>query len=215
MADPASRARSGFQPNLRFTAMRHHPNPLVLVPLALATALIACQPRAPEATLAQVPAHASAAGPTAARDAQDLLERGEYLVRIAGCNDCHTAGYAERQGEVAQADWLMGSPLGYSGPWGTTYASNLRMRIGGMDEAGWLAYSAQLRTRPIMPDFLLRSMPESDRLAIYRFVRSLGPAGAPAPAYLPPGQQPPPPYMQLVLPQAPAATGVASASSTP
>ena len=23
------------------------------------------------------------------------VERGRYLVRIAGCNDCHTAGYAQ------------------------------------------------------------------------------------------------------------------------
>ena len=193
--------------------MRHGPDPFVLIPLAMAAALAACQPAPPGTALADAPAPSSTGGSMQAPDPDDMLERGEYLVRIAGCNDCHTAGYAERQGEVAQADWLTGSPLGYSGPWGTTYASNLRMRIDGMDEAGWLAYSAQLRTRPIMPDFLLRSMPESDRLAIYRFVKSLGPAGEPAPAYLPPGQQPPAPYMQLVLPDAPEAPAVASTSS--
>ena len=25
-------------------------------------------------------------------------ERGRYLIKIAGCNDCHTAGYAEAAG---------------------------------------------------------------------------------------------------------------------
>ena len=30
-----------------------------------------------------------------ARDAE-LLARGDYLVRIAGCNDCHTPAYGER-----------------------------------------------------------------------------------------------------------------------
>ncbi len=193
--------------------MRHSPYPHVLLPLALAATLVACRAPAPETALAGEPSPPPAATSVQAPGEDEILARGEYLVRIAGCNDCHTAGYAERQGEVAKSDWLTGSPLGYSGPWGTTYATNLRMRIGGMDEAGWLAYSAQLRTRPIMPDFLLRSMPEADRLAIYRFVRSLGPAGGPAPAYLPPGQVPSPPYMQLVLPDASAAPAVANASS--
>ena len=129
-----------------------------------------------------------------------LVAHGEYIVRIAGCNDCHTAGYAERGGEIPTAAWLTGSPLGYHGPWGTTYATNLRLTVAGLDEAQWLAYTANLHTRPIMPDFMLRQMREHDRRAIHRFVRSLGPAGTAAPAALPPGQVPPEPYYQLVLP---------------
>jgi hypothetical protein len=73
-----------------------------------------------------------------------------------------------------------------------------------MDEAAWLKYSAELHTRPVMPDFTVRAMKEQDRLAMYRFIKSLGPGGQPAPAYLPPGQEPAPPYMELVLPPAPA-----------
>lgn len=144
------------------------------------------------------PAATAGDAPPAASD--DLVARGEYLVRIAGCNDCHTAGYTERAGEVPVADWLTGSPLGYRGPWGTTYATNLRLSIAALDEAQWLAYTANLHTRPIMPDFMLRQMREQDRRAIHRFVRSLGPAGTAAPAALPPGQQPPAPYFELVLP---------------
>ena len=154
--------------------------------------LAACQPAA--APLAAAPA------PTV-----DLVARGEYLVKTTGCNDCHTPGYAEQQGNVDKAQWLTGSPLGYNGPWGTTYATNLRLRLQEMDEAQWLEHSATLRTRPIMPDFSLRAMSEEDRRAIYRFVRSLGPGGQPAPAYLPPGQTPPMPYFSLVLPPAPPA----------
>jgi hypothetical protein len=41
-----------------------------------------------------------------------------------------------------------------------------------------------------MPWFALRDMDKEDLRAIYRFVRHLGPAGSPAPAYLPPGQAP-------------------------
>lgn len=139
--------------------------------------------------------------PAAASDA-DLIARGEYLVRIAGCNDCHTPGYAEKGGDIPEQSWLTGSPLGYSGPWGTTYAANLRLKLADMDEAAWLAYSAGLHTRPIMPDYNVRAMTEDDRRALYRFIRSLGPAGDKAPDYLPPGQTPPLPYMQLVLPPA-------------
>lgn len=137
--------------------------------------------------------------PVAASDA-DLIARGEYLVKIAGCNDCHTPGYAEKAGEIPKQSWLTGSQLGYSGPWGTTYAANLRLKLADMDEAAWLAYSAGLHTRPIMPDYNVRAMAEDDRRALYRFIRALGPAGDKAPDYLPPGQTPPLPYMQMVLP---------------
>lgn len=145
----------------------------------------------------------------------DLVARGEYLVKTTGCNDCHTAGYAEQQGNLDKTQWLTGSPLGYNGPWGTTYAANLRLRLQDMDEAQWLEYSATLRTRPIMPDFNLRAMSEEDRRAIYHFVQSLGPAGQPAPAYLPPGQTPPAPYLALVLPTAPAAPASPAAPTSP
>lgn len=163
----------------------------LLPPLAMALASLVSGCQAP-----QVPA-----GTTANIDS-DLLARGDYLVRIAGCNDCHTAGYAEQQGNVDKAQWLTGSPLGYKGPWGTTYPTNLRLTLAGMDEAQWLEYSGTLRTRPIMPDFLLRQMRDDDRRAIFHFIKSLGPGGQPSPAYLPPGQAPPAPYMELVLPAA-------------
>ncbi|SOD56621.1 c-type cytochrome [Pseudoxanthomonas wuyuanensis] len=163
----------------------------------LAAALTACQPATQHTPVADAGANP--------------IARGEYLVRTAGCNDCHTAGYIESQGEMDTAQWLTGSPMGYHGPWGTTYASNLRLRLQEMDEAQWLEYSAHLRTRPIMPDFSLRAMTAEDRRAIYRFVRSLGPAGVAAPAALPPGQTPPAPYFGLVLPPE-APTGPAAAA---
>ena len=144
----------------------------------------------------------TSASTTAAPSDADLLARGEYLVRITGCNDCHTPAYGERGGDVPTQEWLVGSPLGYHGPWGTTYAANLRIKAAEMDEAGWLKYTGELHTRPIMPDFSVRAMHEDDRRAMYRFIRSLGTAGGKAPDYLPPGQTPPLPYFQLVLPPA-------------
>ena len=51
---------------------------------------------------AATPAAASQAAPTDA----EWLARGKYLVVIAGCNDCHTAGYGENSGNVPEAQWL-------------------------------------------------------------------------------------------------------------
>ncbi|MBF6022702.1 c-type cytochrome [Lysobacter niastensis] len=134
--------------------------------------------------------------------ASDLIARGEYLIRTSGCNDCHTPGYPESQGQMDKSQWLLGSRVGFKGPWGTTYASNLRLRAAGMDEKQWMDYTANLRTRPVMPDFNVRAMNEDDRRAIYHFIKSLGPDGEAAPAYLPPGQNPTAPYYELVLPAA-------------
>jgi mono/diheme cytochrome c family protein len=156
---------------------------------------------------------ARAATPTAATNATaaapaDDIARGAYVAMTSGCNDCHTPGYAESGGQVPRERWLTGSPLGWQGPWGTTYPANLRLKLQSMDEQAWMDYSASLHTRPPMPDFAIRAMSEADRRALYRFVRSLGPAGQPAPAYLPPGTEAPLPYVKWMLPpppQAPAA----------
>jgi hypothetical protein len=89
---------------------------------------------------------------------------------------------------------LTGDSFGWSGPWGTTYASNLRLLLSGLTEDGWVQYARSLKTRPPMPWFNLNEMEESDLRAIHRFVRSLGAAGEPAPAYLPPGVKPAGPH---------------------
>lgn len=128
-------------------------------------------------------------------DAQ--LARGRYLVTVGGCNDCHTPGYGEAGGKTPEAEWLVGAPVGFQGPWGTTYAANLRLVIGGMSEAQWIAHARQERMPP-MPWFNLRAMTDGDLKAIYAFVRSLGPAGAPAPAYVAPGGRVTTPYIVFV-----------------
>ncbi len=55
-----------------------------------------------------------------------------------------------------------------------------------MSEEQWVAMARTKQTRPPMPWFGLREMKDVDLRAIYRFLRFLGPAGDPAPAYLPP-----------------------------
>jgi mono/diheme cytochrome c family protein len=119
-----------------------------------------------------------------------LIERGRYIARIAGCNDCHTPNYAQTGGKVPEKDWLVGDRLGWRGPWGTTYPANLRLALSRLSEAEWINNARTVEYRPPMPWFALRDMSEDDLRGLYRFVRSLGPAGDMVPAYLPPGQAP-------------------------
>ncbi len=119
-------------------------------------------------------------------DARDMA-RGRYLMKIAGCNDCHTPGYAQSAGKVPEAAWLTGDMVGWSGEWGTTYPSNLRLYMQTVSEDQWMTLARKKELRPPMPWFTLRDMSDADLRATYRYIRALGPAGQPAPAYVPPG----------------------------
>jgi mono/diheme cytochrome c family protein len=127
----------------------------------------------------------------------DAVARGRYLVTISGCNDCHTDGYLQNGGNVPEAEWLKGAAVGYQGPWGTTYASNLRLVIGKMSETQWVAHARKERLPP-MPWFNLAKMTDDDLKAVYAYVRSLGPAGVATPAYVAPGGKVNTPYFVFV-----------------
>jgi len=141
----------------------------------------------------------AAAQEKAAKVSAADVKRGRYLVQITGCNDCHTPGYPESAGKVDEKLWLTGSPLGWRGPWGTTYASNLRLVAKNMTEAQFVQ-RARSELRPPMPWFNVRDMTESDVRVIYRYLRHLGPAGADMPAYVPPDKEPKPPFVQFPAP---------------
>jgi len=117
-------------------------------------------------------------------------------VEIGGCNDCHTAGYADAGGKAAESDRLKGDTLGYRGPWGTTYPTNLRLSLGKMTEDEWVKYAKSLMTRPPMPWFNVRAMNDGDLRALYQYIKSLGSSGTAAPAFLPPDKTPKPPFIQ-------------------
>lgn len=128
------------------------------------------------------------------------IERGRYLVKVGGCNDCHTAGYGMSAGQVPEKEWLTGDQLGWHGPWGTTYATNLRLSMNAMSENEWIKMAQTMKARPPMPWFTLNTMDKEDLRAIYRFVRHLGPAGKPAPAGLAPGVKPAGPAIMFPAP---------------
>lgn len=128
------------------------------------------------------------------------VEHGRYLAQIAGCNDCHTPGYLLKEGNVPEKVWLTGDNFGWRGPWGTTYASNLRLFMGEMTEEAWVEVARTLKRKPPMPWFNVNIMHKGDLQAIYQYVRYLGPGGKPAPAYLPPGQEPKTPFALFPTP---------------
>jgi mono/diheme cytochrome c family protein len=150
--------------------------------------------------LSAIPAAAQQKDSTQLKTDMRQVERGRYLAKIAGCNDCHTAGYAMSGGKVPESQWLLGDKLGWRGPWGTTYAVNLRLYMSSLSEAQWVKTAKTMQTRPPMPWFALHDMTEQDLRALYKYVRQLGPPGAPAPLFVPPGKEPQTPYVQFPAP---------------
>lgn len=149
-----------------------------------AAACIACAAEGADSTSGALPAD---------------VTRGKYLVQIAGCNDCHTAGYAETGGKVEESKWLLGDRLGWRGPWGTTYASNLRLAVKDMTAERFVA-RARSPLRPPMPWFNLVTMRDGDVKAIFAYLKHLGLAGEPAPEFLPPDRKPTGPVVTFPAP---------------
>lgn len=140
-------------------------------------------------------AGATSAGWTAETDnTPATIERGRYIAQLAGCNDCHTPGYLLNNGDIPEPRWLIGDSFGWRGPWGTTYPSNLRLFLKDMSEDQWVTVARTLKRRPPMPWYTVNRMHEDDLRALYRFIRSLGEPGQPAPAYVPPDREPSTPY---------------------
>lgn len=155
------------------------------------------------ALTAQFVTAAQAMRPAAEKQNAKEIERGRYMLTVGSCNDCHTAGFAPRNGNVPEKDWLLGEPnLGLSGPWGTTYATNLRLSLSKMTEDEWVRYAKALKARPPMPWFNLNHWAEADLRAFYQYVRHLGPGGQPPAQALPPGQAPKTPVVQWPSPPA-------------
>lgn len=134
-------------------------------------------------------------------NSSEKIDRGRQIVKMSGCNDCHTAGYTQRAGAVPEREWLKGDTLGWHGPWGTTYPINLRLLASRLDENQWLDYVRNSKARPPMPWWVLQEMEEQDVRAIYSFIRSLPVEGDEAPQALKPGVTPKTAYFQLVVPK--------------
>ncbi len=174
--------------------------------LAVAAAL-ALQGCGGPVSAAPAPAAAVNAGtPIESVSAASAIDAGRYLVKIGGCNDCHTPGYVEQLmmtgKEMPETDWLMGGDVGFSGPWGVSYPANLRVSFQNMTEEQFVEMARAGKGRPPMPWPSLQAMSDQDLKAVYAYIHSLGAKGEVAPAALSPGVEPDRPHIPFV-PQMP------------
>ncbi len=82
-----------------------------------------------------------------------FVDRGRSLVKITGCNDGHTPGYAQAGGKIPEKAWRVGDRLGWRGPWGTPYPTNLRLSMDKLLEEQWVKIAHTTQYRPPMPGF--------------------------------------------------------------
>lgn len=149
--------------------------------------------------LGLMPVTQALAAPPHSKQNAALIAEGRHLVILGGCNFCHTAGWTDTLGKVPEKDWLEGSPVGFYGPWGTSYPVNLRLFIPLLPESAWVQYARVMQPKPPMPWFDVNQFTDRELKAIYVFVKYLGPGGKPAPADLPPGAQPRTPYINFAV----------------
>jgi hypothetical protein len=140
---------------------------------------------------------------TGSRASDISVERGLKVSIVAACHDCHTEGYRESEGKIDPEKALKGSTMGWRGPWGTTYAANLRLVAGRLSEDGFVLHLSTLQTSPPMPWFNVRAMEESDMRSLYRYIKSLGDPGKEAPAAVGPAVEPKTFYVVLAPPLQP------------
>lgn len=149
-----------------------------------------------------LPAASHAADPAA-------VERGKYLVNLAGCNDCHTPGYF--LGKPDMARFLGGSEVGFELPGlGVFYGPNLtpdkETGLGGWTDA---QVAAAITTgvrpdnrmlAPIMPYHAFASLTKQDLDGIVAFLRSIPPVSNKVPGPFGPTQTPTGFVMKIVPP---------------
>lgn len=120
--------------------------------------------------------------------AQDVsVEFGAHIAVIGGCHDCHTVGYNESGGQVDPNVALKGNPVGFEGPWGTTFAKNLRLTVANMSEDDWVTFSDTFQAGPPMPWYNVHALTDVESRSLYQYIKSLpGDLGEQAPPAIPP-----------------------------
>ncbi|HEV2644310.1 MAG TPA: c-type cytochrome [Candidatus Elarobacter sp.] len=181
------------------------PSWAVVTAAAAVAVIVGCTATANTSTTPATASGAVAMAPNSPHVAATTPEAaGEYLTIAGGCNDCHTARWGETNGNVAPADRLTGNAVGYRGPWGTSYAANLRLVTQRISEDQWvhiLTTADDGKGDPPMPWMNFRMMHDQDIRALYRYIKSLGPKGERTPRSVPPGQTPTGPYVDFSVRQ--------------
>lgn len=129
---------------------------------------------------------------------QKTIDEGKRLLKVMGCNDCHTPQYFEKNGEVPEDQALTGNNVGFKGPWGVSYPTNLRLLVRSFKKESFITYVRNKNYLPPMPGVNIKHMTDDELEAMFAYLKTAGPAGKKAPANLKPGQKPTTPYIYFV-----------------
>lgn len=143
-------------------------------------------------------------------------QAGRYIVRTSGCNDCHTPNFMVMGEKVPEAQWLVGNPIGFRGPWGTTYPQNLRRFVQPFTAEQFVEVVRKRNSRPPMPWSQLHAMSDADLKAVYGYLKHLGAThglAEPANDFVPPDREPKTPFILMVPQNPPAAVRTAAAQA--
>lgn len=117
--------------------------------------------------------------PVLVDNSSDPVKRGEYLVQISGCSDCHTP---QKQGQPNAALAFAGG-FELKGPFGTVTSANITPDPSGISYYDENMFIQAMRTgkvkartlNPIMPWIMLRNMTDDDLKAMFAYLRTLPP----------------------------------------
>lgn len=140
-----------------------------------------------------------------------------------GCHDCHTPGALFGAPDFQRA--LAGSEVGWSGPWGVSYARNITpdpvTGIGAWTE-DQIVLTLQTGKRPDGTDLLppmpwpaTASMKPRDIRSLAKYLKSIMPVNHSVPASVPPGGKASTPVIAVPAPGAWDAPTARAASATP
>lgn len=118
--------------------------------------------------------------PVPAPDLSTAVKRGEYLVTVGGCRDCHTV---QKNGQRVAALDLAGGFLLRGDPWGEAASANLTPDPSGIpyyDEALFLdvmhtGYAKARKLSQIMPWWIYRHLTDEDLKAMLAYLRTVPP----------------------------------------
>jgi mono/diheme cytochrome c family protein len=136
--------------------------------------------------------------PSPATADEETVKRGEYLVTLGGCNDCHTPGYFFGKPDMSR--FLGGSDVGFEIPGlgvfvGRNITPDKETGIGSWTPEQILtALQSGVRPdgrtlAPIMPWHAFAQLTEDDAMAIVAFLQSVKPVSNPVPGPFKPGEK--------------------------